>query len=304
MTLAAQMVVFAKVVEAGSFSAAARTLGQTRAAVSKQIAGLEGHVGAQLLNRTTRRMSLTEVGRAFYPHCARIAHEAVEGERVVASMQGAARGLLRISVPVTFGRRYIAPLIRGFLESYPEVEIDLRLSDEAPDMIAEHFDVGIRIGTLRDSTLSARRLAPSRRVVCASPEYLARRGKPKTPADLRDHNCLLYTQLANPALWRFRGGNVRVAGNFSVDHGESLRQAVLDGLGIAYMPTFIVGPDVAAGLLETALGAQVQSRQHVYAVYPRSRNLLPKVRALVDYLVERFRPDPPWDRFPDAPSDE
>ncbi len=302
MSAAAQMVIFAKVVEAGSFSAAARSLGQTRAAISKQIASLEGQVGAQLLNRTTRRMSLTEVGRAFYPHCARIAHEATEAEQLVASMQGAARGLLRISVPVTFGRRYVAPLVREFLDAYPEVELDLRLSDAAPDMIAESFDVALRIGTLRDTTLTARRLAPSRRIVCASPEYFERRGLPKTPDDLREHNCLLYTQLASPALWRFRGGSVRVSGNFSVDHGESLRRAVLDGLGIAYMPTFIVGPDVAAGRLRAVLSSLIQSRQFIYAVYPRSRNPTPKVRAWVDFLVDRFRPDPPWDRFPEDPS--
>jgi DNA-binding transcriptional LysR family regulator len=294
----AQMILFSKVVEAGSFSAAAKALGQTRAAVSKQIAGLEARIGAQLLNRTTRRMHLTEVGNEFYTRCARIAREAEEAERAVASMQGAARGLLRISTPVTFGRRYIAPLVGQFLDRYPEITIDLRLDDELPNIMREGFDVAIRIAALADSTLVARRLVPSHHIVCASPEYFAQRGQPKTPEDLRSHNCLLYSNLQTPRLWRFSDREtVRVHGNFSVNHGESLRQAALDGLGVAYMPTFLVGPDISEGRLAAVLEDRVESNQKVYAVYPRNQNLAPKVRAFIDFLVEQFRPNPPWDRF-------
>jgi DNA-binding transcriptional LysR family regulator len=293
----AQMLLFARVVEAGSFAAAARGLGQTRAAVSKQIARLESRIGAQLLNRTTRRMSLTEVGKEFYARCARIAQEAEEAERDVASLQGAARGRLRISVPVTFGRRYIAPLVAEFLDRYPEVQIELALSDQVPDLIEAGFDVAIRIASLADSTLIARRLAPSHHAVCATPGYFARHGKPATPDELAEHNCLLYSNLETPQRWRFKDGKtVRVSGNFTVDHGESLRQAALDGLGVAYMPSFLVGPDIATGSLEAVLPEYVESRQKVYAVYPRNRNLAPKVRAFVDFLVEEFEPLPPWER--------
>ena len=294
----AQMILFSKVVEAGSFSAAAKALGQTRAAVSKQIASLEARIGAQLLNRTTRRMHLTEVGNEFYTRCARIAREAEEAERAVASMQGAARGLLRISTPVTFGRRYIAPLVGQFLDRYPEITIDLRLDDELSNIVREGFDVAIRIAALADSTLIARRLVPSHHIVCASPEYFAQRGQPKAPEDLRSHNCLLYSNLQTPRLWRFSDREtVRVHGNFSVNHGESLRQAALDGLGVAYMPTFLVGPDISEGRLVSVLEDRVESNQKVYAVYPRNQNLAPKVRAFIDFLVEQFRPNPPWDRF-------
>jgi len=293
-----QMILFARVVEAGSFAAAARALGLTRAAVSRQIGSLESALGAQLLNRSTRRMNLTEVGREFYQHCARIVAEAEEAERLVASLQGAVRGRLRIAAPVTFARRYIAPLVAPFIDLHREVSIELVLGDSTPDLIEEGFDLGIRIGALADSSLVVRKLAPSQHVVCASAAYLAERGRPERPADLRDHNCLLYSELSTPDVWHFRRhGPVRVRGNFSVNHGESLRQAVLDGLGIAYMPTFLVGEDIAAGALVPLLSGFSTSNRSVYAVYPPNRNLAPKVRAFVDFLAERFSPGPRWDEF-------
>jgi DNA-binding transcriptional LysR family regulator len=292
-----QMLLFARVVETGSFSAAARSLGQSRAAVSKQIASLERSIGAQLLSRTTRSMSLTEVGRQLYARCARIAQEVEDAERDVASLQGAARGRLRVAAPVTFGHRWVAPRLSLFLEHYPEISLDLRLGDRPPDVVEEGFDVAIRIAAQADASLAARRLVPSHHVVCAAPAYLTRRGRPASPDELRDHSCLLYGNLETPSLWRFRGGkSVRVSGSFCVDHGESLRQAVLDGLGIAYVPTFLVGPDVAAGQLEVLLPEHAESRQKIYAVWPRSRSLTPKVRAFVDFLVAELRPVPPWER--------
>lgn len=290
------MLLFVKVVEAGSFAAAAKTLGQTRAAVSKQIASLEERIGAQLLNRTTRRMHLTEIGNEFYTRCARIAEEVDEAERAVASLQGAPRGLLRIAAPVTFGRRYVSPIVAPFLERHPEISLDLSLSDVAPDVVGEDVDVSIRIAPQADSTHVARLLAPSAHVVCAAPAYFERRGRPEAPEDLRHHDCLLYSSLPTPRVWRFRGGrSVRVAGRFSVDHGESLRQAAIDGLGVAYMPTFIVGADVASGHLESVLEDWAHSKQKIYAVYPRNRNLAPKVRVFVDCLVEHFQPVAPWE---------
>lgn len=290
-----QMVLFARVVEAGSFSAAARALGQTRAAVSKQIASLEERIGAQLLQRTTRSMHLTEIGQEFYARCARIAEEAVEAELAVASLQGAPRGALRIAAPVTFGRRYLAPLVADFLDAHAEISIDLALSDAEPDLAGGGFDVAVRIAPRPEAGLVAKLLAPSPHVLCAAPAYWERRGMPRTPEDLRGHECLLYSSLATPRVWRFRDGrSVRVSGRFSVNHGESLRHAALDGVGVAYMPEFLVGGDLAEGRLVSALDDFAWSKMKVYALHPRSRNLAPKVRVFVDYLVSRFQPLPPW----------
>lgn len=296
-----QMILFARVVDAGSFAAAAKGLGQTRAAVSKQIASLEERIGAQLLNRTTRSMHLTEIGAEFYARCARIAEEAEEAERAVASLQGAPRGLLRISAPLTFGRRYLAPLVAPFLEAHPDIAIDLVLDDEPPDVAREGFDVGIRIAPRPDSSLTAHRLADSPHVVCGTPAYFARQGLPTTPDDLREHRCLLYASLPTPRLWRFRDGkSVRVSGPFTVNHGESLRQAAVDGLGVAYLPRFIVGDDLEAGRLQPVLEDFATSSQKVFAVMPRNRNLTPKVRAFVEMLEAHFHPTPPWERATDA----
>jgi DNA-binding transcriptional LysR family regulator len=290
------MVLFARVVDAGNFASAAKALGLTRAAVSKRIAGLEAEIGAQLLHRTTRQMSLTEIGRAFYERCARIAAEVDEAERAVAALQGTPRGRLRISAPVTFGRRYLGPLVSAFLEGQPEVQVDLALSDSAAGL-PEGTDLAIRIARRPDAGFVVHRLAPSRHLVCAAPEYARQNGLPSRPDDLRRHNCLLYSSLETPGLWRFRDGkSVRVSGNFSVDHGESLRQAVLDGLGIAYMPGFLVGPDVAAGRLVSALDDWVLSTSAIFALYPRSPALTPKLRAFVELLLDRFRQGPPWER--------
>jgi len=291
----AQMVLFAKVVEAGSFAAAAKALGQTRAAVSKQIAALEERVGAQLLQRTTRSMQLTEIGAELYGRCARIAEEAAEAERAVASLQGAPRGLLRVVAPITFGLRHLAPLIAPFLAAQPEIQLELTLSDAPPDWSTDRVDVAVRIAPRAESGHVAVLLAPSPHVVVAAPEYFARRGVPQRPEDLREHDCVLYSSLPTPSLWRFRRGRtIRVAGRLSVNHGETLRRAVLDGAGVAYMPRFIVGEDVAAGRLQTALDDFVQSAQRIFLVHPRGRNLAPKLRAFVEFVTARFQP-PPWE---------
>jgi len=290
------MVLFARVVDAGSFAEAARGLGQTRAAVSKQIASLEERVGAQLLERTTRRMHLTEIGSEFYAHCARIAEEVEGAERAVESLQGDVRGRLSIAAPATFGRRYVAPLLSDFLSVQPEVQVDLVLSDAPGTARGEAVDVSIRIEPRAESGRSSRLLADSRHVVCAAPSYLER-GTPLRPEELREHDCLLYSSLPSPARWRFRSGkSVRVHGRFSVNHGESLRVAALDGLGIAYMPVFIVGEDLAAGRLVVILEDWAYSVQKVWLSHARGRYMAPKVRAFVDFMVERFRPLPPWER--------
>ena len=293
----AQMVLFAKVVEAGSFAAAAKELGQTRAAVSKQIAALEERVGAQLLQRTTRSMQLTEIGAELYARCARIAEEAAEAERAIASLQGAPRGLLRVVAPVTFGLRHLAPLVAPFLAAQPEIRARSRRSrDAAPDWSTRPRGrrAAHRAARRRRST-SRIWLAPSPHVVVASPAYFARRGEPQQPEALRGHACLLYSSLPTPSLWRFRRGRtIRVSGRLSVNHGETLRRAVLDGAGIAYMPRFIVGEDLAAGALQSVLDDHAWSAQRIFLVHPRGRNLAPKLRAFVDFVLARFQP-PPWE---------
>jgi len=297
MLQAQQMVLFARVVDAGSFAAAAKALGQTRAAVSKQIAALENRVGAQLLQRTTRSMHLTEIGAEFYARCARIAQEAEEAERAVATLQGAPRGLLRIAAPLTFGRRYLAPLVAPFLGAYPEIAIDLVLDDKLAGEAHDAFDVAIRIASRADSSLSARRLADSAHVVCGTPDYFAREGVPESPDDLRHHHCLIYSALPTPRLWRFRDRKtVGVKGPFSVNPGESLRRALVDGLGVAYLPRFIVGDDLEAGRLQAVLEDWAWSAQKVFAVVPRHRILTPKVRAFLELLEAHFSPQPPWER--------
>src|SRR5215470_18752877 len=254
---AQQMILFARVVDAGSFAAAAKMLGQTRAAVSKQIAALEDRIGAQLLHRTTRSMHLTEIGAEFYARCARIAQEAEEAERAVASLQGAPRGLLRIAAPLTFGRRYLAPLVAPFLDAHPEIAIDLVLEDKLADDTRDAFDVAIRIAPRTDSSLSARRLADSAHVVCGTPDYFEREGVPETPDDLRHHRCLIYSALP--------------------------------------MPRLIVGDDLEAGRLCAVLEDWAWSAQKVWAVVPRHRILTPKVRAFLDMLEAHFTPVPPWE---------
>ncbi|MEM7408931.1 MAG: LysR family transcriptional regulator [Myxococcota bacterium] len=292
-----QMVLFAKVVEAGSFAAAAKALGQTRAAVSKQIASLEERIGAQLLNRTTRSMHLTEIGAEFYARCARIAEEAAEAERAVASLQGAPRGRLRLRAPLTFGRRYLTPLVTPFLERHPEITIDLVLDDEPVDLAQEGFDLAIRIAARGDSSLTSHFLADSPHVVCGTPGYFETAGVPTAPEHLREHRCLLYSSLPTPRLWRFQNGrSVRVTGAFQVNHGEALRRAVLDGAGLAYLPRFIVGEDLDSGALHSVLDDWSWSSQKVYAVVPRHRNLTPKVRAFLEALEQYFHPTAPWER--------
>lgn len=290
------MTLFARVVEAGSFAGAAAAAGLTRAAVSRQIAGLEQRLDAQLLHRTTRRMRLTEVGREYYKHCARIAEFVESAELEVASMQADPIGLLRIAAPVTFGRRYLAPLIAPFAARFPQVRVDISLSDTAPDWISDGFDIGIQVTARPDSSLVAHVLADSPMVVCAAPAYFERFGQPLTPADLTGHNCLVYSALETPRLWRFRQDEtIRVSGNFSVNHGETLLAATLDGLGVAYMPTFIAGAYLADGQLEAVLQDRVRSNQRIYALHPRNRNLAPKVQAFLQYVVGSFQPAPPWE---------
>lgn len=290
--------VFARVVERKSFSAAARCLGLTTSAVSKQVSRLEASLGTRLLNRTTRSLSLTEAGATFYGRCVRILAEISAAEEAVGQLRERPRGTLRVSAPMSFGQLHVAPAIPEFLARYPEIRIDMTLDDRFVDLVEEGFDLAIRIARLPDSTLVARKLASSRRVVCGSPSYLSQHGVPEHPRDLAGHNCLLYSyQRENE--WRFRGprgeAKVTVLGSFRANNGDVLRAAALAGLGLVLLPTFIVGTDLRAGTLRAVLTSYAVSEEAVYAVYPHARHLSPKIRAFVDFLAKRFGPKAPWD---------
>ncbi len=293
------MAVFAKVAEAKSFTAAAQSLGLSKSAVSKQVARLEDRLGARLINRTTRRLSLTAAGDAFYERCARVLAEAEEAELAVTRLQAEPRGVLKVNAPMSFGVLHLASAIPDFLGRYPELQVDLTLNDRFVDLVEEGFDVAVRIAQLTDSALIARRLAPSRRVVCASPEYLAKNGAPETPQDLLGHNCLLYAYTAPGDEWRYRDGrserSLKVAGNLKANNGEVLRAAAVAGYGITILPTFMVGDDLRAGRLRRVLPQLDDDTASVYAVYPHARHLATKVRVFVDFLAARFGARPYWD---------
>lgn len=294
--------VFVRVIEAGSFTAAAEQLGLSQSAVSKCVTRLEEHLGTRLLNRSTRKFSLTEAGSALHARGRRALDEIEEAELEVARLQTEPRGVLRVNAPMSFGILHLAPALDEFLQRYPALTVDLQLDDRLVDLVEEGFDCAIRIKALADSTLVARRLAPCRLVVCAAPDYLARHGTPTTPAALREHACLVYTYRDDPNEWVFRGPDghelkVVVAGRLRCNNGLIHRDAALAGLGILVTPTFYVGDELRSGRLQTILTDYTPIPEpSVYVVYPERRHLSPKVRAFVDFLAARFEPVPYWDR--------
>ena len=298
-----RMAIFARVVEAKGFSEAARRLGMSKSLVSKQVARLEKNIGARLLHRTTRSMSLTEAGAVFYEHCARILEEQEQARQAVGRLHSAPRGQLRISASVAFGTLHIAPALPAFLAKHPEVRIDMEIADRFVDLADEGFDVAIRIAAQPGPNLVARRLAPVNRKIVATPGYFRKHGTPRTPADLKRHNCLTYTHSVPEGVWRLRGpsGSIdaRVSGNLHLNDDEALTAAVLGGLGIALLPTFLVGRDLQAGRLLAVLSDYVPPEQHIHAVWLPNRHLPAKVRAFVDFLRERLSPEPYWDRTKD-----
>lgn len=297
------MSLFVKVVESKSFSEAAEKLGISPSAVSKKISRLEDRLGVQLLNRTTRRLGLTEAGAAFYERSARILTEVEEAEALVSTLRKAPHGLLRVAVPMLLGQMQIAPLAAPFLTRFPDMRLELVFMDRAADLIEEGLDVAIRVDDLPDSTLVARRLAPHRRVLCGAPAYFEKNGVPQTPEELVRHNCLTYGPHHPSREWFFNTATGRravdVRGTFLTNNAEGLRQAALGGLGMALLPTFLVGGDLSAGLLRPVLSEYVSADTAIYAVYPQHRHQSPKVRAFVDFMMERLGPSPSWDRFAD-----
>ncbi len=294
------MLAFTQVVEAESFSEAARRLRLSKSSVSKHVAQLEARLGAQLLRRSTRGLSLTDVGRAFYERCAQIVREVEEAELEVGRAHAAPQGLLTVNAPMSFGQLWLGPAVADFLKRHPKLRVEMVLDDRALDTLERAFDVTIRVApSLAESSLIARRLAPNRLVVCASPEYLAQRGVPGTPADLAQHDCLLYSYLSWGDTWRFVGPGgdewIPVSGSLRANNGDVLREAALAGLGLAYLPSFIVGRELARGSLRAVLEDSVDRSTAIWALYSPTRHLAAKVRAFVDFLAERFGGDPEWD---------
>ena len=291
---------FVRVAETHSFSEAARRLHASQSAVSRAVSGLEAELGARLLHRTTRSLTLTEAGRGYFERAARILADLEEANLAVTQLQAAPRGRLRVNAPMSFGFLHLAPALPDFLALYPELSVDLSMSDRFVDLIEEGVDVAVRIGALEDSSLIARKLAPIRRVVCASPAYLNARGTPLAPDDLKQHDCLCNSNIAVLHEWRFAAADgklwpVDVNGRLSANNGDALRVAALKGLGLANLPTFIVGADLQAGTLMTVLDDFAVQDLSMSAVYPPGRHLSPKVRAFVDFLADRFGPRPYWD---------
>lgn len=296
------LAVFVKVVERRSFAAAAREFGLSPAMVSKHVRALEERLGARLLNRTTRRLSLTEVGRGYYERARQILADLEDADRAASDLQAAPRGTLKVNAPFSFGIRHVGPAVAAYLGAYPGITVELSLNDHYIDLLAEGVDVALRIGRLADSSLIARRLAPIRLVACASPAYLARRGTPQTPGDLAAHDCLIYTYAASAEEWRFIGPGgedevARVSGRLFANNGDVLIAAALAGIGIALAPTFMAGEHVQAGGLVTLLPGHVAPEAALYAVYPPGRHLSAKLRSFVDFLVARFGEEPEWDRW-------
>jgi DNA-binding transcriptional LysR family regulator len=287
------MAVFAKVVDAGSFAAAARHFGMSPAMVTAHVQTLEERLGVRLLNRTTRRVSATEVGQNFYERCLRILSDLEEAEGAAGELQSVPRGLLRVTAPVSFGTRKLTPAIADYLVSYPDVSIDLSLDDPYLDLLEKRFDLAIRLGHLADSSLIARKLCTLATILCASPGYLEKNGVPRTPRDLSGHNCLVYTYATPQSVWSFVDQNgkediVRISGRFLADSGDALLALVLRDGGVVLGPDYLVDDDLKAGRLIRLLPEYATPETAVHAVYPHSRHLSAKTRTFIDFLASRF----------------
>jgi DNA-binding transcriptional LysR family regulator len=293
--------VFVKVVDAGSFTGAAENLEISQPVVSKAVTRLEERLGARLLNRTTRRLSLTEAGAELYRRSMQALKQIEDAELEVARFQTEPRGTLRVNAPMSFTTMHLAPVMHEFLTRFPGVSLELDLDDGQADIVAGGYDLLVRIGKLRDSNLVARRIAPARLALCASPEYLKEHGEPQTPDELLNHNCLMYTLGSTPRAWRFVSPEgeeqiVPLRGNFATNNGLAQRAIGLAGGGILFLPTFYIGDELRAGKLKCFLQKWIPQDASINAVYAERRNLAPKVRAFIDFLVAKFGPEPYWDQ--------
>jgi DNA-binding transcriptional LysR family regulator len=294
----ASFLVFDRVATTLNFTVAARQLKLSQGAVSRQIRALEEELGAPLFHRTTRKISLTEIGQGFHQRCARILEDLEEARRLASDLHAEPRGQLRITAPVPLGQRYLAGAIAQFLARYPQISVEVVLTDRLVDLIDEGFDLAIRVGNLPDSSLVARALAPVRFVVCAAPRYLARRGTPKRPADLKRHDCLRFTH--HGPTWHFSGPDgdqdVPVQGRLTSNNPELLYAAALAGEGVFYAPTFQTADGLRSGQLVPILTDYQLLESRIQALFPPGGSLSAKVRCLLEFLVGHFGPEPEWDR--------
>jgi DNA-binding transcriptional LysR family regulator len=291
-----EMVVFARVVQTGSFTKAGAELGMPKSTVSRKITELEARLGARLLQRTTRKLGLTDAGRTYYDHCARIVVEMEEAERAVGSLQSAPRGLLRVTAPADF--RVLGPIVGEYLRRYPEVRLELVCTGRRVDLVEERFDLGIRAGTLADSSLVSRKLGTAEWWLVATPGYLKRRGRPKAPADLAGHDCLLFGNTPDALRLHLRRAGESVDLDLSprlvVGDNDILHDVVRAGHGIALLPVYLCVEDLRARRLERVLREWDAPATPVHVVYPSTRHLSPKVKSFVDHLQAQMNP-PPWE---------
>ena len=290
---------FAKVVETGSFARAADRLGISVSAVSRQVSELEAHLGVRLLNRTTRRLSMTESGQAFHERCVQLLADLQEAEEAVSASAVVPRGTLRLTASISFGVRYLASAIADFQQQHPQMRFDVELSDRAVDIVDEGMDLAVRIGTIGSQALIGRRIGVAQMVCCAAPSYLARRAAPRTPADLASHPCLTYEYSSVGNVWRFtdaeqRVHEVRVTGHAHANNGAMLAALAVAGMGVNLEPDFIVADDVRAGRLVPLLPGYAPPAIPINAAYPSRRHLSAKVRAFIDFLAHRFESNPEW----------
>jgi DNA-binding transcriptional LysR family regulator len=292
MDILTSMRVFATVVGTGSFTGASDRLDMSRAMVSKYVINLEEHLGTRLLNRTTRRLSLTESGSAYYERCLQIISDVQEAEQAAGQLTTKPRGTLKITMPVAFGLHRLGPVVADYVQLHSEVKLDISLSDRYVDLIEEGFDLAIRIGTLPESRLVARKLGVARSIVCASPAYLKQHGSPTQPADLTNHSCLGYTYTNSGNEWRLKSEDIEevihIAGAIKANNGDMLRLAALNGAGLIFQPLFIVEEDLQTGRLVQVLSVYTSTEFGIYAVYPSRKHLSAKVRTFVDFLVGRL----------------
>lgn len=296
-----EMAVFSKAAELGSFSAAARDLDLTPSAVSKLITRLEDRLGARLFQRTTRKLNLTAEGIAFRDRCASILGDIQQAEDAVMALHDKVNGTLRVTAISAFARIQMIKLMPEFMAKYPDLRVELELSEREVDLVGESVDIAVLMSEgLTDESLVSRRLAINRRIICASPEYLARHGTPTTPDDLLDHNCLTHSSLQPYNDWEFNEQNgirvLRVKGNFHSNSASALYEAVKAGIGIARLATFLVHPDIDSGKLVPILEDHTHNGASILLAYPHRRHLSNKVRAFADFMVEKFTPVPPWEK--------
>jgi DNA-binding transcriptional LysR family regulator len=294
-----EILVFARVVQSGSFTAAARDLQMPKSTVSRKVTDLEERLGVRLLQRTTRKLGLTDEGRTYFDFCARIVGEVDEAEQAVGRLRGVPRGLLRVTTPLNFA--FMGTVLADFARKYPEVTLDVVATDRRVGLVEEGFDVAVRAGALSDSTLIARPLATIRRIAVASPGYLKKRGRPRQPADLAEHDCLVFGSGTSPTTWRLEKGaasvDVVVKPRLVINDFDALLDAALAGVGVAMLPVFRGVAAVRERKLEHVLKDWCSPRATIHAVYPTARLLSPKVKAFVDHLLEKFTP-PPWEVGP------